>query len=370
MSTTLPTDVPRNSANTAESTPFTEKLGTNPVSPRRLRGVVVTCVLTLVAVALAWWGLISGSAMLTAGDAIAALLGQTDEATARVVLEWRLPRVLFTALGGAALALAGVVFQSQTRNPLGSPDIIGFSAGAYTGTLLMAVAGATGVWATPLGAIAGGLATGAAVYLLAWKGGAAGGISGMRIILVGIGISIFLGSLNTYLVTTLQLEAAMTAATWGAGSVNDISWAHLWPLLLVMACAVPVMMANSREMTLMEMGDDAAAGLGVRTEHVRFIQFTAGIFLVAVVTAAAGPIAFIALVAPQLALRLTGASSGASTGGLLPSAAMGAVLLTAADFIARSDYLPTALPVGVITLCLGGAYLIWLLTTLGRRRTV
>lgn len=327
-----------------------------------LRALIVTLLLATAALAAGWWGLISGSAALGASDAVDALLGRADEGTIRVVIDWRLPRVVFTLLGGAALALAGAVFQSQTRNPLGSPDIIGFSTGAYTGALLIAVLGIGGVWATPAGAILGGVGTGAAVYLLAWKRG----VSGLRIIIVGIGVSIFLGSLNTYLITTLQLEAALSVATWGAGSVNDIAWTHVAPLVLIMAFAVPVMLILSREMTLMEMGDDAGQGLGIRLERVRLVQFFCGILLVAVVTAAAGPIAFVALVAPQLALRLTRAGSVQ----LIPAAVMGGLLLTASDLIARAEAMPVQLPVGVITLCLGGAYLVWLLIGIGRRRTV
>lgn len=327
-----------------------------------LRALTVTALLTAAALLAAWWGLISGSAALTAADAVEALVGRADEGTTRVVVDWRLPRVVFTLLGGAALALAGAVFQSQTRNPLGSPDIIGLSTGAYTGALLVAVAGIGGVWATPVGAILGGLGTGTAVYLLAWRRG----ISGLRIIIVGIGVSIFLGSLNTYLITTLQLEVALSAATWGAGSVNDIAWVHVVPLVLTMVFAVPVMLVYSREMTLMEMGDDAGQGLGIRLERVRLIQFICGILLVAVVTAAAGPIAFVALVAPQLALRLTRAGSVQ----LLPAAVMGGLLLTVSDLIARAEAMPVQLPVGVITLCVGGAYLVWLLIGVGQRKSI
>ncbi len=323
-----------------------------------LRVVAVFAVIVVAALAAGWWGLICGSSRLGMAEAFGALAGTADEGTARVILEWRLPRVVFTLLGGAALALSGAVFQSQTRNPLGSPDIIGFSTGAYTGALLLAVFGLSGLVATPMAAILGGLGTGVLIYLLAWKRG----VSGLRIIIVGIGVSIFLGSLNTYLVTTLSLEDAMTVATWGAGSVNDITWNHVWPVLGALVVILPVMLSRAREMTFMEMGDDASQGLGIRIEAVRLVQYIGGIILVAVVTAGAGPIAFVALVAPQVALRLTRSSSVQ----LLPSAAMGALLLTASDVLARSPLLPMQPPVGVVTLCLGGAYLVWLLIGIGR----
>lgn len=321
-----------------------------------LRGVVVTAALVVTALGVAWCGLTSGAAGVDGAAALGALTGSADPAVTRVVVQWRLPRVVFCLLGGAALAMAGATFQSHTRNPLGSPDVIGFSMGAYTGALLFAVMGISGTWVTPLGAVVGGIGTGAAVYALAWRRGT----SGSRIVVVGIGVSILLSSSNHYLLTTMRLEDAMAVATWGAGSVNDITWTHVWPVVAAMAVAVPVLVFRSREMALIEMGDDTARSLGVRTEQVRVVQLSAGIVLVAVVTAAAGPIAFVALAAPQLARRLV---RGASVQ-LLPSAAMGALLLTASDLVARSPVMPAQLPVGVVTLCVGGTYLIWLLIDL------
>ncbi|WP_258934711.1 iron chelate uptake ABC transporter family permease subunit [Nesterenkonia pannonica] len=106
-----------------------------------LRTLVVLLIVTAVAAGVGWWNLISGSASLGAAEALAAFTGQADDGTARVILDWRAPRVVFTLVGGAALAVAGAVFQSQTRNPLGSPDIIGFSTGAYTGVLVAASIG-------------------------------------------------------------------------------------------------------------------------------------------------------------------------------------------------------------------------------------
>ncbi|WP_146339947.1 iron chelate uptake ABC transporter family permease subunit [Nesterenkonia sp. NBAIMH1] len=330
-----------------------------------LRTLVVVLILTAAAAGVGWWNLISGSASLGAAEALAAFTGQADDGTARVILEWRAPRVVFTLIGGAALAVAGAVFQSQTRNPLGSPDIIGFSTGAYTGVLAAASIGIAGIWTAPLAAIIGGLATGSAVYLLAVRRSAGGmGAAGMRLILVGIGISIFLGALNTYLVTVLDLETAMSVASWGSGSVNTVGWAHAAPLVALCAVTFPVMLAHARDMTLIEMGDDTASALGIGAERVRLVQFVCGVLLVAAVTAGAGPIAFIALVAPQVALRLTGAGSVQ----LLPAAAMGALLLTAADAVARTEPMPANLPVGVVTLILGGVYLVWLLISMSRRR--
>ncbi|GAA1822718.1 FecCD family ABC transporter permease [Nesterenkonia flava] len=332
-----------------------------PVAARvDMRAALITLALVVAALGFAWWNLLTGSSAFGAAEALGAFVGQTDEATSRVILEWRLPRIVFCLLGGAALGIAGAVFQSITRNPLGSPDIIGFGTGAYTGALVVALLGASGMWMTPLGAIIGGTVTGIAIYFLAWKGG----VSGMRIILIGIGMTILLDAVNTYLITTMDLQVALTAATWGAGSVSDIAWMHVIPLGLAAALVVPVLIAKQRDLTLMEMGDDPARGLGIRTEGVRLLMVLGAIILVALTTAAAGPIAFVALVAPQLALRLT----RSSTVQIIPAAAMGAVLLSVSDLITRLDLLPVQPPVGVVTLSLGGAYLIWLLIGFGRKK--
>lgn len=324
-----------------------------------LRATIWTAVAALLALAVGFYSLTVGSAGLGLSEVLAALSGSADVATTRIVVEWRASRVAFALLGGAALAIGGAVFQSITRNPLGSPDIVGFSTGAYTGALLVALAGANGSLATSLGALGGGLLTGFAVYALAYRRG----VTGSRVIVVGIGVSLFLGAFNTWVLTTMRLEQAISAASWGAGSLNDVGWVHVLPLAVGILLALPVVLALSADMRALELGDDAGRGLGVRAEPVRAVLLLVGIALVALVTASAGPIAFVALAAPQLALRIT-RTAGVR---ILPAAAFGSLLLVTSDLIARTVIAPAQLPVGVVTLCLGGAYLVWLLAGFGRR---
>jgi iron complex transport system permease protein len=324
-----------------------------------LRSVVVTVVVILGALGCAVWSLTLGSAGLGVGDLVDALRGTADANTTRTLLQWRMPRTVFALFGGAALGAGGAVFQSITRNPLGSPDIIGFSTGAYTGALLVMLFGASGSLATSLGALAGGVLTGVVVYLFAYQRG----VTGMRIIVVGIGVSLFLGAFNTWLLTTMRVERAIAAASWGSGSLLDIAWTHAVPVIVAVVLAVPALMWGETDMRMMEMGDDIGRGLGVSTDAVRVRMLLVGVALVAVVTASAGPIAFVALAAPQLAMRL-GGTPGVR---ILPSAALGALLLLASDMVARTVLAPTQLPVRVVTLCVGGAYLVWLLASQGKR---
>lgn len=324
-----------------------------------VRAATVTVVVLLLALVVGVWSLTVGSAGIGVPEVMSALGGSAPAGQTRIVVEWRLPRVVLALLGGAALAVSGAVFQSVTRNPLGSPDLIGFSAGASTGALLAGLVAAGSTMGTSLGALAGALLTGLAVYLLAVKQG----IAASRILIVGIALSMFLSAFNTWLLTTMRLEQAISAASWGAGSLADIGWWHTVPVAIGLLVALPIVLWFAADMRMLEMGDDAGRGVGVRAEPVRLILLGSGVLLVALVTAAAGPIAFVALAAPQLAMRITG-TAGVR---IVPAAAVGALLLVSSDLIARTIIAPAQLPVGVVTLCLGGAYLVWLLGRSGRR---
>jgi iron complex transport system permease protein len=276
-----------------------------------------------------------------------------------VVLHERLPRIVVALVFGAALGLSGAVFQSLTRNPLGSPDVIGFSTGAYTGALVVITLIGTASGTVALGALVGGVGTALLVYALAWRGG----VAGFRLIIVGIAVTGLLASVNTYLLLRAKLEVAVAAATWGAGSLNLLTWSDVWPALVLVAVLVPVVALLSGPLRQLELGDDAARAHGVPVEPARLSLVVVAVALTAAVTAVAGPIAFVALSAPQVAHRLC-RSAGLP---LLASALTGAFLLLVADFAAQ-HWLPQVLPVGVVTVVVGGLYLLWLLANEARRR--
>jgi iron complex transport system permease protein len=301
-----------------------------------------------------------GSVPLTVPDIVAAFSGVAEPAITKVVMEWRAPRIVAALLFGGALGVAGGVFQSLTRNPLGSPDVIGFTTGSYTGVVVAMMLGATGYAALAAGALVGGLATAALVYLLAFRHG----VQGFRLIIVGIAIGAFLGSVNTWFTVKVDVDLAMRAAVWGAGSLGLADWGILavaLPFLVVVALCVP---AAQRRMRRLELGDDAAAMLGVPVERTKALLILLGVAATATVTAAAGPIAFVALAAPQIARRITG--HGASID-LVGSALVGAAVLVAADIAAQHAIAGVQLPTGAVTVCVGGAYLLVLLARESRR---
>lgn len=322
------------------------------------RSVVVGLCLAALTSVVALVGLGIGDYPLSIPEVLAAVF--TDQGFAsRIVLGWRLPRVLAAIAFGAALAASGAMFQSLTRNPLGSPDIIGFSTGAYTGAIVSITVVGTGFIGESTGALVGGLLTALAVYALAWRGG----VQGFRLIIVGIAVTAVLSAVNTYLLLLAQTEVAMAAAIWGAGSLSLVDWAELAPALPVLAVLGIATASVVPSLRQLELGDDAARAHGVRVETARLTVVVLGVALVAMVTAISGPIAFIALAAPQIARRLT-RGPGIAVG---VAAVTGALLLLVADLIAQ-HLVPGSVPVGIVTVVIGGAYLVTLLVREARRQ--
>ncbi|WP_426738362.1 FecCD family ABC transporter permease [Plantibacter sp. 2H11-2] len=324
------------------------------------RELIVVGALVAVIAGVGAFALTQGEYRIPLDKLLAAVTGSGSESVLRIVLEWRLPRVVIAVVGGIALGLSGAIFQSITRNPLGSPDIIGFNSGAFTGALIVTLVVGGNYAAMVSGALIGGLATALVVYLLAWSRG----VQGFRLIVIGIAISAVLNAFNDYLQLRADLNAAIAAASWGMGSLADLGWQDVVPVTIAVAVLVPLLALMSRRLGMLEFGDDIASALGIPVERTRLLLLVIGVALTATVTAVAGPIVFVALAAPQLARRLT-KSAGIT---LVPSAAMGAALLLVSDVVAQRIIAPAALPVGAVTVTLGGIYLIALLITQAGKR--
>jgi iron complex transport system permease protein len=322
---------------------------------------VLSCLLLmLVSLAVAVFSLRSGAVTLDFTQVFNALTGSAPRNITMVVTEWRLPRVMMALLVGAALGISGAIFQSLMRNPLGSPDVMGFNTGAWSGVLVAMVLFGQHLTAITLAAMAGGILTSLIVWALAWRDG----IETFRLIIIGIGMRAMLMAFNTWLLLQASLETSLSAGLWFAGSLNGLTWAKNLPaaplILLMFVCALLLV----KRMRLLEMGDDSACALGVSVERSRLMLMLVAVVLTAAATAIAGPISFIALVAPHIARRL----SGTARWGLTQSALCGSLLLLAADLCAQQLFMPYQLPVGVVTVSLGGIYLIVLLVQESRKK--
>jgi iron complex transport system permease protein len=275
-----------------------------------------------------------------------------------VVVRNRLPRAIVAMLVGASLGMAGMVLQRIARNPLVSPDVIGIASGASAGAVVMIVVVGAGASAVVAGALTGAAVAAAAVYAIA----ARGGFAGYRLVLVGIGVTALANAAGAFLLTRSDRYAAKQAATWLVGDVAGRSWPDVLTVATGLAVGTPVVLLLTRHLRLLELGDEIAGALDGRIGRARAALVAAAVGLTALATAAAGPIGFVALVAPQIVRRVLGTRSC----GLLPAAGVGALVVVAADLAARRLFSPDELPAGVLTAAVGAPVLLWLLARANR----
>ncbi|MET9972445.1 iron chelate uptake ABC transporter family permease subunit, partial [Streptomyces sp. NPDC006356] len=281
-----------------------------------------------------------GESYVSPTEVVRVLLGQPspDEL---VVGTLRLPRLVTGLLVGAAFGVSGALVQTVVRNSLASPDVIGVTHGAGAATVTAMTFGITSYSVLPYVSVVGGLAAAALVYVFAWRGG----LHATRFVLVGIGVSIALGSLTRLFLTKGDYLVAQQAKVWLTGSLNGRGYDQAAPLALVLAVLVPALLWAAHAQRMVSLDDSTATALGVRLGPVRLGLTALGVVLASVATGAAGPVDFVALLAPQIAHRLTRTAQIP----LLSSALTGAAIVVVADLLARRLFSPVELPVGVLT---------------------
>ncbi|MFB7930187.1 FecCD family ABC transporter permease [Streptomyces sp. NPDC056039] len=321
----------------------------------------VLCVTLLLAVATFLLFCLSigvGDFPISLSRVIATILGRGEQVDQFVIMDLRMPRALAGLVVGIALGVSGALTQSIARNPLASPDVLGITSGASAvAVFLVTVSGGTtaaivdsvGLSAA---ALAGGLGTGLLVYFLAWRRG----IDGFRLILIGISVSAVMQAITTWLLVTADIRDVAKAQAWLVGSLEDRAWSEVWIALWCSLALLVVVSFVAFQFKPMHFGDEVAAGLGVRYAAVRAVLLLCAVLLAGVAVSAAGPVPFVALVAPQVAMRL----ARCPTPPLVASGLAGALLLIGSDLLARTA-LPVSLPVGVVTAAIGGPFLVYLL---------
>ncbi|WP_424189061.1 FecCD family ABC transporter permease [Actinokineospora sp. G85] len=324
----------------------------------RRRSNLVALALAAVLVVGAAVALSLGRGFVPLDDVLSTLAGQGSRSTNYVILDLKLPRVLAAVLVGLAFGVSGAIFQTLLGNPLASPDVIGISTGASAAAVLCIVAFGLSGTVVSVVALAGALATAAVMYLLTWRGG----VTGARLVLVGIGVAAILLGVVSYLMTRAQVATAQDALVWLTGSLNGRGWDDVWPLAVLLALLLPAVAALSRVLNVLRMGDDSAKGLGVSVEPSRLALLVCAVALAGAATAAAGPVAFVALLAAPIGRRL--ARDG--TPALLVSGLVGAAVVLLADFAAQNLPGLPQYPVGVLTGSVGAPYLLWLLARANR----
>ena len=325
------------------------------ISPRH---VLIGLMLLVLGLAVAVAALRLGKFTVSTQEVIDALQGRGRRIVQVVVVTWKLPRILLGLVAGLALGVAGAVFQTITRNPLGSPDLIGFSTGAQTGILVSVLLLPGSMLSTSLASFIGGAAVGAVTYLVSLRGG----FTGLRFILVGIAVSSMLISVNRWLLVRVDDDEGLGALKAITGSLGAARWPVVTPACLAIGVTVALTLLASRHLRVLSLGEQVATILGSPTRRASALLILLGTVLVAVVTMAAGPIGFVALVAPHLARLLTGSPQPP----LLVSGLTGSLLLAGADLL--SQLLLESMPASVVTNAVGGLYLMVALTVAAHGR--
>ena len=335
-----------------------------------LRAALVAAVASLLLFVLVVLDLALGDVDIPFGTTVSTLLGGGDGGSQFIIHQLRLPQATVGVLVGLCLGLSGALCQTFARNPLASPDILGVTQGASAGAVaLIVITGGSGygggiiggtlqTLGLPVAAFLGGLGTAAVLYVLSWRRG----IDGQRLVLIGIGLGAALLAIVEWLLVRARIQDAASAQVWLNGSLNARGWDQAKPVVLTLLVLVPLSFWLVRHLNVLQLGDDSARTLGLRLQTTQLLVLLSAVGLAAIAVSACGPLAFVALVVPQVALRLTGGSRPP----LLVSMILGAVLVVSADLITRV-VLPFAVPAGVVTAAVGAPYLIWLLVRANRK---
>lgn len=343
---------PAEDRRTRGSTPRTLRGGGRSVRWRP-RVVVVTALAALACLGVATWTMMLGDFAVPAWDVVTTTFGAGTGEFDFIVRTLRLPRTLAAVLVGVALACSGAIFQSLVRNPLVSPDIIGVSTGAGLAAVTFIVLGGVGTL-VPLVAFAGAVGTAAVLYVLAWRRG----ISGQRLVLVGIAVQAVAGALISFVLVRYPIQQVSQAYRWLTGSLYGRTWEHVLWIAVGLAILLPLLAVAMPRLRALQLGDDTATALGTRTGAARTLLLVLGAGLAAVAVAVGGPIPFVALMVPHAARLLLGPLTG---GVLVVTALLGALLVLVSDLLAQHAFGSLTLPVGVVTAAVGAPYFLLLL---------
>ncbi|MDX3658959.1 iron ABC transporter permease [Streptomyces sp. ID05-26A] len=324
------------------------------VAGSRRRLVVTGAVVLVLLVTAPVVGMLLGDRFVLLGDLVNWLSGRTGTALT-FVLDQRLPRVLAALTAGAALAVSGCGIQSVSRNPLAEPGLLGITAGAGLGAIaLITFVPLAGAWQIAGAAGAGALVAFVLVYGLAWRSG----LDSDRLVIIGIGLWSGGMALITLMIVTSDPWNMAKALTWLSGSTYGRTLDQVVPGLLALAILLPLLWSRHRELDLHSIDDDTPRILGLPLERSRLVVLAACGILAATAVAAVGVVAFVGLVAPHLARSLVG---GRHARVIPVAAAVGAILVSAADTLGRTVIAPAQIPAGLVIALVGTPYFVLVL---------
>jgi iron complex transport system permease protein len=300
-----------------------------------------------------------GSSRMSFSEVVNYLFFETDSIGHRILVKIRLPRTLAAGLVGSSLAMAGCLLQGIMRNPLASPNILGVSSGAGLAAVTILILLPDFYYLVTPFAFLGAFTTTVLVYFLAWKGGA----SPLRLVLSGVAVSSFLSAGSNTLMT-LYPDRVHNIIGFMVGSLSAVTWENvygLWPYALG-----GFLVANllAERLNILQLGDETAVSLGLKTERIRLVFIVISSLLAAASVSIVGLLGFVGLIVPHLTRLLLGNNARY----LIPGSALtGAIIVMLCDLIGRTILSPIELPVGVIMSLLGAPFFLYLLRRGGLR---
>ncbi|MDR7302670.1 FecCD family ABC transporter permease [Haloactinomyces albus] len=339
----------------------TVRVGTLLAVPVRRRSLVQGLAVAVAIVAVGVATLTLGELGIAPERLPAALIDVPSGSEGFVLKRLRGPRFVVAVATGAALGISGALFQTVTRNPLGSPDVIGLTAGAGAGAAAAALLW-PGAVSVPASATLGAAIATVVVFFSTGRGFS----SPSHLIIAGIGVSAMAVAFTQYVVLVQSRDQAAVLHAYLTGSLSARSWENAVTIWSVLAVLLPAAIALGRRLQLIEMGDESADALGGKSERTRAWSIVVAIALSAAAVSVAGPIAFVSLTAPQITKRLS-RTPGAN---VTLSALTGALILVTADLCVQQVPLVEDLPVGVLTVGIGGLYLGYLLVREWKKGTM
>ncbi|WP_022867297.1 FecCD family ABC transporter permease [Schaalia vaccimaxillae] len=325
---------------------------------RRIRLACITGALIVLVVVLFGLDVMIGDTWYTPTQVWAVILGSDVPGASYAVGTLRLPRAILALLAGLAFGISGRACQTMLRNQLASPDIVGITSGASTAAVVCILIFNMSGMSVNFIALAAGLATALAIFWLSGSGNAQGG----RLILIGIGVSAMFTAVTNYVQLRASIYDVTDAMRWLSGSLSSASWQQVPLLGVAVVLLGGLLVSRGRDLRILVLGDEAAAGLGINVARTKLVALLALVGLSAFAAAATGPIAFVSFLAGPITARVVGSTDSTLLG---QSGLMGAILVLGADLVGQHAF-STMLPVGVVTGIVGAPYLLFQLFKLNR----
>lgn len=325
---------------------------------RRFFGVILIHIIGLLIVLL--MSVNTGYIRLTPMEVMKTLFGRGTDQQELILFSFRLPRLILSMLVGAGLSVSGCVFQAVSKNSLASPSLLGINSGGGFAVLLFVyltpINTMMGIFTLPVISIIGAAITAFIIYRLAYKKDEP--ISPVRLVLIGIGVSAGINAVELILTTRLSPEKFNRVNIWTIGSLFGSNWNYIIALLPWICILIPMLMYYARNLNVIRLSDEVSIGLGSHLQRERFLFLMMAVALAGASIAVGGAIGFVGLICPHLTRRLVGPRHEK----VIPVAALsGALLLSGADYIARTIVQPNEIPLGIVVSIIGAPYFLYLL---------